>query len=39
MVIFSKSPSHIAMKFTKKALEAFNKNLFPDDESIQETTV
>lgn len=39
IVIFMKFPSHLATTFVKKAIEAMQKNLFPDDESIQETLV
>jgi hypothetical protein len=39
IVIFVKCPSHIIGKFTQKALEAVKKNLFPDDESLQELRV
>ncbi len=39
IVIFAKCPSHLATTFVKKALEGIKKNLFPDDESIQETLV
>jgi len=39
LVLFTKYPSHITTKVVKKALEARQKNLFPDDESIQETLV
>ena len=39
IVLFIKCPSHVVPKFVQKALEAMKKNLFPDDESIQETRV
>jgi hypothetical protein len=39
LVIFMKYPSHIIGKVVKKAIESVQKNLFPDDESIQETLV
>jgi len=34
-----KYPTRIVKKVVQKALEALQKNLFPDDESIQETLV
>ncbi|MFX0007511.1 MAG: hypothetical protein ACFFA7_09225 [Promethearchaeota archaeon] len=39
IVIFAKCPSHIAGKFVNKAVEAIQKNLFPEDESQQESLV
>ena len=39
IVLFVKYPSHIARTVIKKALEARQKNLFPDDDSIQEILV
>ncbi|GAH07382.1 unnamed protein product [marine sediment metagenome] len=39
IVIFMKYPTRIIKKVVQKALEALQKNLFPDDESIQETLV
>jgi len=39
IVLFMKYPSHIVNKVVQKAVEAVQKNLFPDDESIQETLV
>ena len=39
LVLFTKYPSHITTKVVEKVLEARKKNLFPDDESIQETLV
>jgi len=39
IVIFMKYPSHLASTVVKKAIEANQKNLFPDDESLQETLV
>ena len=39
IVIFAKCPSHMATTFVKKAIEGIQKNLFPDDESLQETLV
>jgi len=39
IVIFMKCPSHVVAKAVQKAMEARQKNLFPDDESIQETLV
>jgi len=34
-----KYPNHLVREVVQKALEAMQKNLFPDDESIQETLV
>ena len=39
IVIFAKFPSHLTTTVVEKMLEANKKNLFPDDESIQETVV
>ena len=39
IVIFAKCPSHLVTTMVKKVLEARQKNLFPDDESIQENLV
>ncbi len=39
IVIFMKYPTRIVKKVAQKSLEALQKNLFPDDESIQETLV
>ncbi|MFQ5832969.1 MAG: hypothetical protein ACE5H4_09725 [Candidatus Thorarchaeota archaeon] len=39
IVIFVKYPSHMANKVIERLLEARKKNLFPDDESIQENLV
>ncbi|NVM38296.1 MAG: hypothetical protein HWN81_22065 [Candidatus Lokiarchaeota archaeon] len=39
IVIFMKCPSHVVAKVVQKAMEARQKNLFPDDESIQENLV
>jgi hypothetical protein len=39
IVIFMKYPSHIINEVVQKALEAIQKNMFPDDESVQETLV
>jgi len=39
IVLFVKYPSHIASEVAKKALNSIQKNLFPDDESIQEILV
>lgn len=35
IVVFAKCPGHTAGKFVQKAVEAVQKNLFPDDESKQ----
>ncbi len=39
IVMFMKYPTHIVREVVQKALESVQKNLFPDDESIQETLV
>lgn len=39
IVLFVKYPSHLARTVAKKALEVMQKNLFPDDESIQKILV
>ena len=39
IVIFMKYPNHLVRKVVQKALETVQKNLFPDDEAIQETLV
>ena len=39
LVMFMKCPSHVIGNVVKKTIESIQKNLFPDDESIQETLV
>jgi hypothetical protein len=39
IVVFMKCPSHVLRPFVNKAIEAYQKNLFPDDESVQQVIV
>jgi DNA replication initiation complex subunit (GINS family) len=39
VVIFMKYPTHIVKKVVQKALEANQKNLFPDEEDLYEVLV